>query len=107
MPRRPSASSRWLTAATWPVGVALTSWDYMWRTTPMRRTETVVDAVPEGGIEPVDGGVSTEEVQPPESGVGPLFHRRYSTLVRDAEMSAEELMTAVKANLNRVAPTTF
>ncbi len=30
-----------MTAATWPVGVALTSWDYMWRTTPMHRSEVL------------------------------------------------------------------
>jgi hypothetical protein len=37
VPRRPKATSRWLTAATWPVGVVLTSWDYMWRSTPLHR----------------------------------------------------------------------
>ncbi len=45
MPRRPSATRRWLTAATWPVGVALTSWDYMWRITPMRREEASIAAL--------------------------------------------------------------
>src|SRR5436305_429118 len=39
VPKRPTPTRRWLTAATWPVGVGLTSWDYMWRSTPMHRRE--------------------------------------------------------------------
>jgi hypothetical protein len=37
--RRPPLARRWLTAATWPVGITLTSWDYMWRSTPLHRRE--------------------------------------------------------------------
>ena len=48
MPTRPTATRRWLTAATWPAGIALTSWDYMWRSTPLHRSETAGDALPEG-----------------------------------------------------------
>ena len=39
MPRRPTLSRRLGTAARWPVGVVLTSWRYMWRTTPYHRSE--------------------------------------------------------------------
>jgi Domain of unknown function (DUF1990) len=39
MPRRPSLTRRLGTAARWPVGVGLTSWRYMWRTTPLHRSE--------------------------------------------------------------------
>ncbi len=97
-----------MTAATWPTGIVLTSWDYMWRTTPMHRRESTGSS---GDVAhrppPLPEGVSTEEVLTPERGHGPLFHRRYSTRVRDARLTAEELMQRIQANLNDAAPTTF
>src|SRR5215210_3805722 len=39
MSRRPKLSRRLATAARWPLGIGLTSWRYMWRTTPMHRRE--------------------------------------------------------------------
>ena len=108
MPKRPTARRRWLTAATWPVGIALTSWDYMWRTTPMRRREDVgspPSPLPE--LMRYPDGLSTEEVQPQDTGYGPLFHRRYSTHIRDARLSPEQLMGQLQAEPNRGSPTTF
>jgi hypothetical protein len=108
MPQRPSAARRWLTAATWPIGVGLTCWDYMWRTTPMRRDEasgSLPSTPPELLVYPAS--VSQEEVQGHEDGVGPLFHRRYRTRIRESTMSAEELMASVQSNPNRTAPTKF
>ncbi|HLI60428.1 MAG TPA: DUF1990 family protein [Solirubrobacteraceae bacterium] len=106
MPRRPTWRRRWLIAATWPVGVALTSWDYMWRTTPLHRSERIIaeDAVE---VPPFPAGISAEEVQGERDGHGALFHRRYRTVIRDADTRCEELMAAVNRNLNRPAPTTF
>ena len=43
MAQKLSFSRRLATAVRWPVGVGLTSWRYMWRTTPMRRVEEPVD----------------------------------------------------------------
>jgi hypothetical protein len=105
MPNRPSAARRWRTAATWPVGIALTSWDYMWRTTPMHRRETspaTVSQLPE-----LPAGVSADEVQGPGDGSGPIFHRRYGTVIRDCRLGAEELMEAIQRNPNAASPTTF
>lgn len=97
-----------MTAASWPVGIALTSWDYMWRSTPMHRRETVTRPPP---VSPVlltfPSAVSREALQGQERGHGPLFHRRYQTHIRDSELQAEDLVAAVKSNLNRPAPTTF
>lgn len=108
MPKRTSPTSRWLTAASWPLGVALTSWDYMWRTTPMRRRE-----VP-GSLEfPLPAplsyppGVSSREVQSHEDGYGPLFHRRYRTRIRESSLGAAELMDTLQADLNGASPTKF
>jgi uncharacterized protein (UPF0548 family) len=97
-----------LTTASWPLGIALTSWDYMWRSTPMHRRETLarLPAFRPALLE-FPAGVSREALQGQERGRGPLFHRRYRTHIRDTEVSASELIAAVKGNVNRPAPTTF
>jgi uncharacterized protein DUF1990 len=107
MPRRPPASRRWLTAATWPVGVALTSWDYMWRTTPMHRHEALVQDPSEHLPPPLTDGVDRTEVLGPERGHGPLFHRRYRTSIGEAQMGPEELIGLIRSDPNRAAPTKF
>jgi hypothetical protein len=106
MPRRPSRSRRLATAVRWPVGIALTSWQYMWRTTPMHRVE-VEGSPADDAPPPLPPGVSTEEVQLPEHGAGPLFHRRYRARIRDSKYSPEELMALVRGAPDRVAPTEF
>src|SRR5437588_8504167 len=107
MPRRPSASRRWLTAATWPVGIALTSWDYLWRSTPMHRHELDAND-PAGHLPPaVDDGIDRAEIFEPERGRGPLFHRRYRTLIRDSGLSSRDLLQMIASDPNRAAPTTF
>jgi hypothetical protein len=107
MPRRPSPTRRWLTAATWPIGVSMTSWDYMWRSTPMHRREFVEEA-PDGHLPPpYPGDVERDEVIGTEDGHGPLFHRRYRTRIREAQHSAEEVWSALTEDLNRAAPIKF
>src|SRR5919199_637217 len=69
----------------WPVGVALTSWHYMWRTTPLHRSE----------------------VQGPDDGAGPYFHRVYRTRIRDTDLTPDALVSRIAADLNRVAPGEF
>jgi hypothetical protein len=108
MARRPSATRRWLTAATWPIGVGLTSWDYMWRTTPMRRKEasgSLPSAPPDLLTYPPD--LLEDEVQGQQDGAGPLFHRCYRTRMRDCKLSATELMGKLQADPNRCSPTKF
>lgn len=103
---RLSPYQRISTAVRWPLGVTLTSWRYMWRTTPMRRSEV------EGSREqdtppPAPAGVSTLDVQSPEDGVGPLFHRTYSVRIGNARIGARELLRQVAADPDRVAPSEF
>jgi uncharacterized protein DUF1990 len=108
MPRRPAATRRWLTAASWPVGIGLTSWDYLWRTTPMRRRE--VPGSPPGVLPELltyPPGVTQDEVQGCADGAGLLFHRCYRTRIRETAMSAEELMEKVQSDPNRTSPTKF
>ena len=106
MPRKPSAWRRLTTATRWPVGVSLTSFRYLWRTTPLHRTEEpgnpVDDAPP-----PLPEGVSREEVQGADDGYGPLFHRRYRTRIRDTRHTPESLIASVKEDVDKVAPTEF
>ena len=49
-------------ALRWPVGVVLTAWSYMWRTTPMHRSEESGDWA---ALAPpaLPAGVSEDEVQ--------------------------------------------
>jgi len=106
MPRRPTLTRRLGTAARWPVGVALTSWRYMWRTTPLHRRE-LAGRLPDHAPPPIPAGVSRDEVQHPPDGAGPLFHRVYRARMRDARLGAEELIAAITADPDCVAPTEF
>ena len=107
MPRRPSATRRWLTAATWPSGIALTAWDYMWRSTPMRRSERLEGPESWQPWPPVETGSLSAEIQGVDKGYGPLFHRRYRTRISETAVRPQELMHVLQANVNRAAPTTF
>jgi Domain of unknown function (DUF1990) len=106
MPRRPSLPRRIRTAVRWPPGVALTSWRYMWRTTPLHRSE-VVGSLPDDGPPPYPEGVDRSDVQHASDGTGPLFHRRYRARIREARMGPEELVAKIAADLDAVAPSEF
>ena len=106
MPETLPISRRLLTAATWPVGVAFTSWDYVWRTTPIRRLNE--DGAAPGDLPPsLPAGLSPDGIQSVEQGVGPLFHRSYRVAIRDAGCDAGELMRRVSEDPNHVAPVLF
>jgi hypothetical protein len=99
--------SRWhrlRTATRWPLGVALTSWRYLWRTTPVHRSETQ-GRLDEDGPPELPDGVPRDDVQHPPAGAGPLFHRIYRGRIREARLGAEELIATVSADPDRVAPT--
>ena len=106
MPRRPTLARRFGTAARWPVGIGLTSWRYMWRTTPFHRSEEAgrpADHAPP----PIPDEPSREEVQHPPGGVGPLFHRIYRARIREARLGPDELIATITEDPDRVAPTEF
>jgi hypothetical protein len=103
VPRRPTLPRRLLTAARWPTGVALTSWSYMWRTTPMHRRE--LDGTPERDAPPpLPAGTDGDELQTPADGAGPLLHRRYRARILGSRLGAAALIAHVAADPNRVAP---
>ena len=104
MPRRLTLSRRAATAARWPLGVLITGWDYLWRTTPMHRSDepgTAADDMPP----PLPAGTDRSDLQGVEDGVGPLMHRRFTTRVREAELDAAQLIAAFAAKPNRATPT--
>lgn len=97
------ASQRIFTTLTWPMGVTLTSWSYLWRITPIYRRE-IAGPLEENLPPPLPEEVPHDDVQRLEDGSGPLFHRVYTVRIRDPELSAAELMARVKADPNCVAP---
>ena len=78
----------------------------MWRTTPMHRDEvegsSAADAPPS-----LSAAVDQSEIQRPEDGAGPLFHRRYRTTIRDSHLTAADLVHEVSADPDAVAPSEF
>jgi Domain of unknown function (DUF1990) len=75
----------------------------MWRTTPFHRSE-VAGSLPDDAPPPLRPG---NEVQPPEAGAGPLFHRVYRARIRDASLSPQRVIAQMTSELDRVAPTEF
>ena len=71
----------------WPRGLLRVTWRYMWRTTPMHRTEEPGDR--DDLAPPLPDGALDDAVQPAEDGVGPLLHRRYSVVAENARSSPE------------------
>lgn len=81
----------------------VTAWGYLWRTTPMHRSETA-GSLPGDGPPSLPEGTATDGIQLPENGHGPLLRRRYRVDVLDAAVSAEDLMGRIAADLNQVVP---
>ena len=104
--RQTRLSRRLATAARWPPGIALTSWRYMWRTTPMRRSEEP-GSVDADSPPAVPERVSLEELQSAEEGAGPLFHRRYRARIADPQVGPQELISQLTSDLNQASPSEF
>ena len=104
MPRKPSVTRRLTTALTWPVGIALTSYDYLWRITVLHRSEET-DSEEAPHLPPVlPDDVDVAEIIGPGDGHGPLYHRTYATTIRDSRLDAEALFGELTAHLNRAVP---
>ena len=101
--RRLSPTRRLATASRWPLGVLKTGWDYLWRTTPMHRAESA-GSLPADQPPPLPAGVETQDLQGFDDGHGPLMHRCYLARVRDAKLTASELMRSFGGEPNRAAP---
>jgi hypothetical protein len=85
----------------WPIGIALVSWRYMWRTTPLHRSE---EAGGRADLPSRVAGVPEERLQPLDAGTGPMLHRTYAVRIADSAMTPAALIDLVAANLNRASP---
>lgn len=103
MARRLTIKRRAATAARWPLGVFKTGWDYLWRTTPMNRVDEA-GTMPDDEPPALPPGTDVTDHQGVEDGYGPLMHRRYAVRVKDAELTAEELINRFAGVPNRAAP---
>jgi hypothetical protein len=106
MPPRQPWTTRWSTAARWPLGVALTSWRYLWRTTAVHRWE-LPGAWPEDAPPDLPAGIDGESLQLLEDGVGPLVHRIYRTRIVGSSLTPEQLMQRIGRDLDCIAPSEF
>jgi Domain of unknown function (DUF1990) len=88
-------------ALRWPVGIALVSWRYMWRTTPLHRSEEAGDGT--DLPEPVEGAPA-DGLQPLAAGVGPMMHRSYSVRITGSDMKAQALIDLLAGHLNQASP---
>jgi hypothetical protein len=88
------------------VGIALTSWRYMWRITALHRSELAGQLAADGPPE-LPEGIRRDEVQHPADGAGPLFHRVYRARIREARLGPRALVARIAADLDRVAPSEF
>ena len=100
---RVGPTRRIATAATWPLGIALTTAHYMWRILPLYRSEEL-GTLPDDLPPPLPGNVSHVDLQQPEVGWGALYHRVYSCAIADCDMEARELIELLSADPNRAAP---
>lgn len=93
-------------AARWPLGIGLTSWRYLWRTTPLDRRES--DALLDDVRPPaLPLGFDQHDVQTPADGAGAVFHRVYRVHIAAADRSRAELIDALRADPDTFAPSEF
>ncbi|HUN36888.1 MAG TPA: DUF1990 family protein [Trebonia sp.] len=95
--------ARLRTVLGWPVGIAVVSWRYMWRTVPLHRCEeagTEADRPGRG----YDTSAFADRHQPVEAGFGPLLHRTYAVRIVDTSMAPAALIELVCARLNQASP---
>lgn len=86
----------------WPLGLARISWRYLWRTTPVHRTEAEGDAADRP--DPVPAAALDDDVQQVGDGVGPLLRRRYAVSIHGAEVAPEQVVGRLSGDPNCGAP---
>jgi uncharacterized protein DUF1990 len=98
-----SRSAQARTVLSWPAGIAVVSWQYMWRTTPLHRSEVTGsrEDLPDPADESSQPG---DNRQPASVGVGPLLHRTYAVDIAGSDMDPAVLIDRVAARLNQVTP---
>jgi hypothetical protein len=101
--RRPgSLSTRLGIVLRWPIGLALISWRYLWRITPVYRRDD--EGGPDDLPPPIPDGVDRKNVQGLAEGYGPLLHRLYAVRVTGSQVTPEQAVTRLAAEPNSAAP---
>ncbi|CAN5600118.1 hypothetical protein BH24ACT26_BH24ACT26_06250 [soil metagenome] len=90
------------TVMRWPLGMALASWRYLWRTSPLHRR--VEEGTSDDAGPPIPERFRDDHLQDLDAGVGPIFRRRYSVRIEGSSMSPEEVMDLIERDPNRAAP---
>jgi len=98
-----SRSARIRTVLGWPTGIAVVSWRYMWRTTPLHRSEKQGTRADLPGLRYDTAGFADRH-QPLDAGVGPMLHRSYAVRIAGRSMSPPALIDLVSARLNQASP---
>jgi hypothetical protein len=86
----------------WPIGLALVSWRYLWRITPVYRRDD--EGGPDDLPPPLPDGVDRENVQGLADGTGPLLHRCYTVRVTGSRVTPEQAVAQLAADPNSAAP---
>jgi Domain of unknown function (DUF1990) len=89
------------TVMRWPLGMALASWRYLWRVSPLHRRDEEGTRQDNGPPIATDAGPG---LQATEDGVGPLFHRRYGVRIEGSSLTPKQLIDDIARNPNRAAP---
>jgi hypothetical protein len=99
-----TTASRWVRLRTvlgWPVGIALVSWRYMWRTTPLHRSEQAGSAEDLPGLVHHHDGHGRQGL---DAGVGPMLHRSYAVRIVNSALGPAALIDMVADKLDRATP---
>jgi hypothetical protein len=96
-------SARLRTVLGWPVGIAAVSWRYMWRTTPLHRSEEPGTRADLPGLRYDTSGFADRH-QPLDAGVGPMLHRSYAVRIAGGSMPPSALIDLVSARINQASP---
>jgi hypothetical protein len=86
----------------WPIGLALITWRYLWRITPVYRRDE--DGGPDDLPSPLPDGVDRDGVQGLADGFGPLLHRRYAVRMVDPRKGPEQVVAQLATDPNSAAP---
>lgn len=86
--------------------MALTSWRYLWRLTPIERWDWTGSS-PQDSSPDLPDGTDVTDLQAAEDGFGPLVRRLYRVRIRGATSSATQLISQLAGDLDQVAPSEF
>jgi uncharacterized protein (UPF0548 family) len=100
----PSHTSRMGIVLRWPVGLAIVSWRYMWRTIPLHRSEEQGTRAEDLPGDAFDAAGFADRLQPLAAGVGPMLHRTYGVRIVGSGMTPAALMDLVSGRLNQASP---